>query len=271
MATFGFQAGVGTSVATGELEDGSVTVDKLASDAVTNVKVAAAAAIAYSKLALTGEILNADLAGSIADSKLNQIATASKVSGAALTSLANIPAGAGVIPSANLPGGGNLIEADPTEITVGNSTTETTLFDVSIPANTLLTGKAIKFKAFLSNFSMAAANATLKLKYGATTIATATVTTNVDFSGAKGFIEGYLVADGASSAQKGMVMFLASDSAGESAADASVGFDKIMGWGNGSGVEDATGALTLSITWQWGSQEVGSTITAEFWVVEKIS
>ena len=39
----------------------------------------------------------------IPDTSLNQITTASKVSGTALTLLANIPAGAGDIPSANLP------------------------------------------------------------------------------------------------------------------------------------------------------------------------
>lgn len=39
----------------------------------------------------------------IVDTKLAQITTASKVSGAALTLLANIPGGAGLIPVANIP------------------------------------------------------------------------------------------------------------------------------------------------------------------------
>lgn len=41
--------------------------------------------------------------GTITSVKLAQITTAGKVSGAALTALASIPAGAGLIPSANLP------------------------------------------------------------------------------------------------------------------------------------------------------------------------
>lgn len=51
-----------------------------------------------------GNITNANLSSSIAitDSKLNQITTASKVSGTALTGLASIPSGAGIIPAANL-------------------------------------------------------------------------------------------------------------------------------------------------------------------------
>lgn len=57
-----------------------------------------------------GEIVNADInsAAGIVDTKLAQITTAGKVSGAALTSLASIPPGAGIIPSANLPGGSDL-------------------------------------------------------------------------------------------------------------------------------------------------------------------
>ena len=40
-------------------------------NSVTNAQIASGAGIAYSKLALTGAILNADLAGSIASSKIN--------------------------------------------------------------------------------------------------------------------------------------------------------------------------------------------------------
>lgn len=57
---------------------------------------------------LPGIILNSDInaAAAIVDTKLAQIATAGKVSGAALTSLTAIPAGAGAIPAANLTNAG---------------------------------------------------------------------------------------------------------------------------------------------------------------------
>lgn len=72
---------------------GAVTNAKLATDSVTEAKIK------------DGEIINADISATaaIADTKLAQITTASKVSGAAITLLTNLPAGAGVIPSANLP------------------------------------------------------------------------------------------------------------------------------------------------------------------------
>ena len=82
--------------------------------AITNAKVASGAAIAYSKLNLTGAILNADLAGSIADSKLSTISTAGKVSGAALTSLSSIPSGAGDIPSVNMSTNACVLTGDQT-------------------------------------------------------------------------------------------------------------------------------------------------------------
>lgn len=87
---------------------------------IDNNNIANNAAIAYSKLLLTGSIVNADISGSagIADSKLAQITTASKVSGAALTSLSSTPSGAGLIPIANLatgtPNGTKFVRDDGT-------------------------------------------------------------------------------------------------------------------------------------------------------------
>lgn len=72
---------------------------------ISNANISNSAAIAYSKLALTGAILNADLAGSIADSKLSQITTASKVHGSSITGLTSVPVGAGVLPIANIASG----------------------------------------------------------------------------------------------------------------------------------------------------------------------
>lgn len=85
------------------INPGVIENSDLADDTITNAKVNSAAAIAQSKLALS--IANAEVApgAAIVDTKLAQITTASKVSGAALTLLANTPAGAGVIPSANIP------------------------------------------------------------------------------------------------------------------------------------------------------------------------
>ena len=74
---------------------------------ITNSDVNASAAIAYSKLDLAGSIINADISASaaIVDTKLAQITTAGKVSGAAVTAISSLPAGAGLVPTANLGSG----------------------------------------------------------------------------------------------------------------------------------------------------------------------
>lgn len=86
-----------------QINPGVVENTDIADDAVSKAKMADDA-VASSEIE-DGAIVNADINSSagIVDTKLATIATAGKVSGAALTLLANIPAGAGIIPPANLP------------------------------------------------------------------------------------------------------------------------------------------------------------------------
>lgn len=71
-----------------------------------------------------GNITDANISASaaISDSKLAQITTASKISGAALTSLASIPSGAGIIPTANLPSFGVTLVSTSTPSAVSSFT-----------------------------------------------------------------------------------------------------------------------------------------------------
>lgn len=80
---YGGVAGAATRLAAGSglLHSGATPSWSL----LVNADVSGSAAIAYPKLNLTGAILNADLAGSIADTKLDTIATALKVSNSATT------------------------------------------------------------------------------------------------------------------------------------------------------------------------------------------
>ena len=80
-------------------------------------------------------IVNADIDSSaaIADSKLAQITTASKISGAAITGLASLVSGAGVIPTANLGSG----TASATTILFGDQSYKA-LSSSTLPAGTVL-------------------------------------------------------------------------------------------------------------------------------------
>lgn len=111
---------------------------------IDNTNIAASAAIAYTKLNLSGSIVNADINASaaIADSKLAQITTASKVSGAAITLLTSLPAGAGVVPTANLGSG----TANSSSVLFGDQTYKS--------------GGSIGGLRFVSNTAVAAASNT---------------------------------------------------------------------------------------------------------------
>jgi hypothetical protein len=84
-------------------------------------------------------IVNADInaAAGIVDSKLAQIATAGKVSGAALTSLASVPSGAGVLPTANLP---LTLTSQAVGFTIAGGTTSKTL---TVSADATIGGSSV--------------------------------------------------------------------------------------------------------------------------------
>lgn len=177
---------------------------------------------------------------------------------------------ASIIPSTAV----DKIEVDATEVTVGNTATETTIFDCTIPGGTLSTNNAVRLKIFVSNFNETNSGTfAVRLKYGGTTIATAdnggnSFGTNV--TGLKGWIEGYLVADGSTSAQKGVIRYeFAADSAEENTR-AAVGISKVFATGNGTATQVSTGDLTMTVTIQNSGTSANDSFTAEFWVVEKI-
>ena len=87
------------------------------SGTLTTSDLSSSAGIVGTQLSASADIL---------DTQLHQIATAGKVSGAALTSLSSIPSGAGVVPVANLgtgtPDGTKFLKDDGTFTTVSVAT-----------------------------------------------------------------------------------------------------------------------------------------------------
>lgn len=162
------------------------------------------------------------------------------------------------------------IEVDTTEITHGNSTTETTLFDTTISGGTLGTNNALRFTVYVSSYDIESSEINILLKYGGTTIGTINMS-SLSMAPIKGVIEGMVVADGATNAQKGFIKFQASANAGEAGGQASVGFTKFSGYANGTAAVDSTSNQTLAVTLDWGATGAENTLTAEFWVVELIA
>lgn len=161
---------------------------------------------------------------------------------------------------------GGKIDVNTTEVQITNSSTETTLFSVSIPGGTLGTNNAIKFRLNIEDFDKGGRTLTFNMKYGSTTVATM-VTDGDVFTNGAGYLEGYLVADGATNVQKASFHSrILNGGGGTGTAQAVFEFSD-----NGVAAEDSTGALALTVTGKFNTADSGDRITAEFWIVEKIS
>lgn len=157
-------------------------------------------------------------------------------------------------------GGGTKLAIDTTEITVGAGATND-LFTVSIPGGTLATDNAIRFRILGSACSIASTQEMVfLLKYGATTIATLTVQANNASITGPFVLEGYIVADGATNAQKGQISFYAQ------AATNAVKFGVVAAYGTSA--INSTSDQNLVIT---ADNTNSGASTVEAIVVEKIS
>lgn len=162
-------------------------------------------------------------------------------------------------------------------ITDGSSAGEVTLFQKRIPAKSLGTGNIISGVLFLSNFGIKGGGGetfTLKLKYGGTTIATATITvdggTSIDVPNTKGKITFELVANAATNAQIGAIQMFTAENDAEADADAAVSMFKAHCAASGTGAEDSTGDLNLTITGQYGSANAANDLTVLYGFLQLI-
>ncbi|MEW6126726.1 MAG: hypothetical protein AB1757_06785 [Acidobacteriota bacterium] len=131
---------------------------------------------------------------------------------------------------------------------------EQTLFSATIPGGLLGTNNGIKFKIFIrdANILQNAASWVFKVKYGGVTQLTLNSVASLNnLAGLSGFLEGYILADGATNAQKMTAEALLLDTAAstaESATDAAVSMDKSHFFANAAGAIDSTANQTLEIT-----------------------
>jgi len=130
---------------------------------------------------------------------------------------------------------------DTTPVTISNTSAETTLYQVSIPTNTLAAGSVLRFSFMTLEAEAASSSITYRVKYGSTKI---------------GEISKSMV-DGTGELVKGQ---LAVNSAGNQ--------QGIIEPNTYSSTEDETTTLNLTITAQMGVADVGNTITGNSLTIE---
>lgn len=131
-------------------------------------------------------------------------------------------------------------DTDITPVTVVSTTTETTVYSYSVPANTLGTNRMIRLTAIVSYQTTLNENITLTLTYGSTDVGYMNLSSNT----ARTFVvEMYLVATGATGTQRG----------GFTAQNSSTA--------HGTATENSTTALNLVLTAQPSVNSANDTIT----------
>lgn len=160
----------------------------------------------------------------------------------------------------------DLTTSDP----IGTGTEEKTVTSQTIPANSLGTANAVKFKLYIQDYSTAASDydATFRVKLGSTTLATFTPAGTAGAIGPfAGFIEGVIFANASTSAQFATVhLFLANTSL-----DADGTATHMNDVVTGTATEDSTGALTLAITAQYAGSNSNNNCTRAGFIMELVS
>jgi hypothetical protein len=162
------------------------------------------------------------------------------------------------------------VDYSTTEI-ANNTAVETNIFSQTVTGGLLGTNNVIRFKIYVSNFSVdsdAASDPVFRFKYGATTLATATFTQG-DGNPMSGWIEGALFASGATGTQKGtMTSHFWTD---RNTASGALSTNAIWDIREGTATEDSTADKTLAVSIQWGSAQIVSDFVPAGVIIELVA
>lgn len=154
-----------------------------------------------------------------------------------------------------------IISLSTTPITIGDTTTETTLATATLTGGTLGTNDGILFSLNVSNLTNRYRSLTFRLKIGSTTIATASINTTGDQEKTyKAVLNGMIFSDNSTSSQAGRIAFIAN----ETQQSTGTGNQSIGSNGIGTATEDTSTNKTITLTGQWGGGSGSSqTITVD--------
>lgn len=162
---------------------------------------------------------------------------------------------------------GNVNVTNYVDVTVTNTTTETDLISLAIAGGVLSTNKSIRLRTAVSmGWNSNGSSLTLRVKYGATTLATivydpVSATTQTG----KVIIEGIIIGAGSTSAQE--ANFIAIESG---MTDPNSLANNIQLF-TATAAEDSTASKNLKLTAQWQNTSTDLTTTMLHYLVEKMS
>lgn len=185
----------------------------------------------------TNKFVTNDDTATSGNSKILRLASDGKLPALDASSLTNIPTA--------------VISYDTTQANIGaSSTAEQTVYSVAIPAGTLGTSRMVDIKAIAERITaISTATATLRFKYGTTTLATVVVNPGATRDYAAAVVQMYLGSAGTTGTQKFNVYIHAGET--ETSRTYYVTAD-------GTASEDSTGALNFVVTIQYSASDVNN-------------
>lgn len=152
---------------------------------------------------------------------------------------------------------GGVINRNTTTVTVANTTTETSIYSFSVPANLMGTNRALHVKlfgTFLNNTILTSDVLTLTVKLGGTTIATKNSST-IATSATTGdvYVEVIIANIGTANNQRGVLSMTIDEG----------GLVSVNSVGTGTGAVDTTNAQTLDITVTHSAAGVNTSFTKQ--------
>lgn len=147
---------------------------------------------------------------------------------------------------------------------------EQTVFSTTIAAGTLGTNNGVRFKSYISGAGIDSATAwEIRIKLGGTQVLTLQSNSSNDTTGMSGFLEGFIIANGATDAQKVSAVLFLSANKGETISDASVGVTKSFISSTATSTKDSTTDLTFEISAILGADSANDAVF-EWLIVESI-
>lgn len=138
-----------------------------------------------------------------------------------------------------------LVDLNVTAVAVNNTTTETTLYSYSLPANSLGKRGMAVVTVFIDDFEHdETTTLTIRFKYGSTTVGTISFSPADNTENQELKVVGTLVSNNSTSSQKSFLSCEGRDN-----------ISHVSYYDYGTASEDSTGNLTLSVTAQWGAAD----------------
>lgn len=168
-----------------------------------------------------------------------------------------------------------IVAKSNTGASFNTTASESTIFSNLIQGGLLGVNNILRGKIYVSAYGQFSSDAfVLKLKYGATTLATATVAADGGGAGTVASLSGYIdfeiLANNAVNAQIASVRIFVADGGTEADNDATVSISKAYASATGTGAETDTSDLLLTVTGKYGSNNAGNSFVSTYGYVELI-